>query len=363
MTALARLLAARIKATGPISVADYMAACLTHPEHGYYTSGRGIGAAGDFTTAPEISQMFGELTALALAQAWLDQGAPAPFALAEAGPGRGTWMADALRATARVPGFHAGAGLHQVEVSPALRAAQAAALAGQPLAQTAQWHDVVEDLPRDRPLLLMANEFLDALPVRQFVRQTEGWSERQVGLAEDGTLRFGLSPPAPRPALADREADTEPGGVVELAPALPAVVGAIAGRIAQAGGLALLVDYGDWRSRGETLQAVAGHAFADPLDAPGQADLTAQVDFEAVAKAARAAGAAVHGPVPQGAFLDRLGIGARAEALARRLPEGPALENHRAATRRLTHPGEMGSLFKVLAVTQPGAPAPPGVSS
>src|SRR6056297_2691121 len=167
MSALAGLLAARIRAAGPMSVADYMAACLTHPEHGYYTRRQPFGVAGDFVTAPEISQMFGELTALALAQAWLDQGAPSPVALAELGPGRGTWMADALRATRGVPGLHAALELHLVETSPPLREAQRTALGGH--AGAARWHARVEDLPQDRPLLLMANEFLDALPVRQFV--------------------------------------------------------------------------------------------------------------------------------------------------------------------------------------------------
>jgi NADH dehydrogenase [ubiquinone] 1 alpha subcomplex assembly factor 7 len=188
MTALAALLIQRIRLAGPITVADYMAECLLHPVHGYYTTREPFGAAGDFITAPEISQMFGELTGLALAQAWLDQGAPAPFTLAEVGPGRGTLMADVLRATVRVPGFHAAAQVALVEASPRLRAVQAETLARYP---TVIWMDAVAALPR-QPLFLIANEFFDALPIRQFQRGAAGWHERLIGLRE-GALAFGLS--------------------------------------------------------------------------------------------------------------------------------------------------------------------------
>lgn len=345
MTPLGRLLAARIAATGPITLADYMADCLLHPAHGYYTTRDPLGAAGDFTTAPEISQMFGEFLGLALAQAWLDQGAPAPFTLAEAGPGRGTLMADVLRATRGVPGFHAAAQVVLVEASPVLRAAQAARVPG------ARWIDTTADLP-GQPLFLLANEFFDALPIRQFVRDSAGWRERVIGL-QGGSLAFGLSPPVPCPD--PRFADDPPGTMVELCPALPATCAPLTDRIRRYGGAALIVDYGGWGSRGDTLQALRGHAFADPLAQPGMADLTAHVDFQALALAC----GLPHAYATQGDFLRALGIEARAARLAERL-DGVALQNHLAAHRRLTHPDEMGSLFKVLGFVRPGAPPIPG---
>jgi NADH dehydrogenase [ubiquinone] 1 alpha subcomplex assembly factor 7 len=352
MTALAGLMAARIRATGPITLADYMAEALMHPAHGYYATRDPFGAAGDFTTAPEISQMFGELIGLCLAQAWRDQGAPAQIVLAELGPGRGTLMADALRATARVPGFHAALRLHLVETSPALRAAQ-----GRLLPQ-ATWAAGVDDLP-EGPLFLIANEFLDALPVRQFVRAGALWRERMIGLSE-GRLAFGLAPPAPVAALAHRLADTAEGGIVEICPALPAIVAEIGRRIAAHGGVALIIDYGDWRSRGDTLQALSRHRVADPLAAPGEADLTTHVDFEAVARAA--APARVTGMTPQGSFLRALGIDTRAAILARGLT-GAARDSHLAALHRLTDPGQMGHLFKVMGLYPDGAPPPPGLAA
>lgn len=349
-TALQDILARQIAATGPITLADYMAACLMHPEHGYYSTRDPLGAAGDFTTAPEISQMFGEMVGLCLAQAWLDQGAPAPFTLAELGPGRGTLMADILRATARVPGFHDAARLHLVETSPTLRAAQASRL------PQAQWHDSVDTLP-EAPILLVANEFFDALPIRQFQRDGDGWRERVVGLAGD-SLRLGLSGPTLLPDLDFRRDDTSDGDIVETCAPARSISTALGARVARHGGLALVVDYGDWRSLGDTLQALKGHAPIDPLAVPGEADLTAHVDFETLARAAEPA---THSMLtPQGVFLERLGITGRAQALARNL-SGDALESHIAAHRRLTHPDEMGSLFKTLALVPRGAPPPPGL--
>lgn len=348
-------LIARIRETGPLSIADYMAECLLHPVHGYYTTRDPLGAAGDFTTAPEISQMFGELIGLVLAQSWIDQGRPDRFVLAELGPGRGTLMADLLRAARAVPGFTEAAEIHLVEASPTLRAAQAGTLKG----YAPRWLDRAQDLPADLPLFVVANEFFDALPVRQFVRQGAGWCERQVGL-RDGKLAFGLGGEAPQAALAHRLEDTSAGDLVEICEAAPPIVSALAARIAARGGAALIVDYGDWRSLGDTLQALRAHEPADVLDDPGQADLTAHVDFEPLADAARAAGCA-HGPLtPQGVFLERLGITARAQALARGL-SGAALEDLVAAHRRLTHPEEMGNLFKVLGLYPPRATPPPGL--
>jgi len=348
MTPLARLIAERIRETAPITVADYMAECLLHPVHGYYTTRDPFGTAGDFTTAPEISQMFGELLGLALAQAWLDRGSPARFTLAELGPGRGTLMADILRATRTVPGFHAAARITLVEASPRLREVQAATLAAcQPI-----WLDRVEDLP-EAPLFLIANEFLDALPIRQFQRGPQGWQERLIGL-RDNTLTFGLSVPLPQTLDTPAFRDAAEGALVE--DNLPArrAVAEVANRIARHGGIAYWIDYGGWRSQGDTLQALHQHRPDDPLTHPGQADLTAHVDFEPLAALAQA-----FAYDTQGAVLTRLGIDARAERLARNLT-GAALESHRAAHRRLTHASEMGSLFKVLAITSAGAPQPPG---
>ncbi|MDF0597831.1 class I SAM-dependent methyltransferase [Psychromarinibacter halotolerans] len=356
MTPLAGLLARRIAATGPLTVADYMADCLLHPEHGYYTTRDPFGVAGDFTTAPEISQMFGEVLGLSLAQAWLDQGAPSSFLLAELGPGRGTLMADILRATARVPGFHDAARPVLVEASPVLRDKQRETLAG----HAVQWCDDVDGLP-DGPLFLVANEFLDALPIRQFLRDGSGWRERLVTVA-DGALAFGLGAVTPLGPLAYRMADTADGDMVETCAPAAAVAESLAPRIAAQGGAAIFIDYGDWRSKGDTLQALRAHEPDDPLSHPGEADLTAHVDFEAFARAATGAakGVAASAMVAQGMFLERLGITQRAQQLAGGLTGAP-LDQLVAAHRRLTHPQEMGSLFKVLAIHPDRTAPPPGL--
>ena len=349
MTKLADILTARIAATGPITLADYMSECLLHPHHGYYTTRDPFGAAGDFTTAPEISQMFGELVGLALAQAWLDQGQPTPFVLAELGPGRGTMMADILRATRNVPGFHVALHLSLVEASPVLRARQAQSLAGyQPL-----WSDTIQDLP-DGPLYLIANEFFDALPIRQFQRAGQGWRERMVGLT-GATLGFGLGPEVRVTALDPRLPDTAEGAIVEYCPAAGPIVREISARIAAHGGVALIVDYGGWASCGDTFQALKSSAYTDPFAAPGQADLTAHVDFAALVAASPLA----HRYTTQGAFLQRLGIATRAARLSQGLNRA-ALQSHLAATRRLTDDGEMGTLFKVLVLHPAVCPPPPG---
>lgn len=344
------LLGARIAANGPMPVSDYMAECLLHPVHGYYTGRDPLGVAGDFITAPEISQMFGELIGLALAQAWQDQGASAAFTLAELGPGRGTLMADLLRATATIPGFHAAANLVLIEASPTLREVQRARLAGLSIS----FADNVDSLP-DAPLFLVANEFFDALPIRQFIRDGNAWRERQVGL-RDGALAFGLGGPTMPAALADRT-DAADGDLVEVCPQAPVIMATIAGRIAAHGGAALIVDYGDWRSLGDTLQALRGHTPEGPLVNPGEADLTAHVDFEVLA----ATPGLTHSRLtPQGVFLERLGITQRAQVLARAL-RGAALDGHIAAHRRLTHPEEMGTLFKTLGFVPEGAAMLPGL--
>ncbi len=327
-------------------VADYMAECLHDPDNGYYATRDPLGKAGDFITAPEVSQIFGELLGLWFAQVWMDQGRQEGI-LAELGPGRGTLMADALRATRGVPGFHEAMTVHLVEASPVLRALQAEAV------PKAVFHDSVADLP-EGPLFLVANEFFDALPIRQFQMNDKGdWQERQIGI--DGErLIWGLAPPAP---LSVRDG-FEPGMIVETCAPGEAIAEEIGRRIAIHGGAALIVDYGDVESVGDTFQALSNHAYADPLDAPGTADLTAHVAFGPLERAA--APALASGPVAQGVFLERLGITARAQTLAKGL-RGAALESHIAAHRRLTHPAEMGTLFKVMALTPDGAPQPPAL--
>ncbi len=338
---LKALIADQIAGTGPMRLSDYMALCLLHPAHGYYTTREAFGAAGDFVTAPEISQMFGECLGLWLAQCWLDQGSPSPFTLAELGPGRGTLMADALRATRGVAGFHAGLRLHLVEASPRLRAEQAARLAG----FTPVFLDDVAGLP-EGPLFVLANEFFDALPIRQFRRDGGLWRETVVGLRA-GRLALGLGPPVDPP-------DAPAVDVFETCPAAEPVIARLGGLVARHGGAGLVVDYGGWGSRGDTFQALRGHAFADPLEAPGKADLTAHVDFRALAAAA---GCGTHFTT-QGAFLDAVGLHGRAGRLAQGLA-GDALAQHRDATDRLTNPARMGDLFKVLALYPPGL-TPPG---
>ena len=350
MTALGDLLIARIVRTGPLNIAEYMADCLMHPAYGYYATRDPLGAAGDFITAPEISQMFGELIGLSLAQAWIDQGQPTLFTLAELGPGRGTLMADALRATRAIPGFHEALSVHLVETSPVLRQMQAANI------PDAIWHDSVETLP-DAPLFLIANEFFDALPIRQFTRQGDGWREKMVGVTDDA-LSFGLSAAAPLGLLEHRLADTNDGDLVEHCPALGGITQSIGQRIEQYGGAAIIIDYGDWVSLGDTLQALQAQEHVDPLAQPGEADLTAHVDFAAISE--HASPAKFTRLSTQGVFLERLGITQRAQSLANGL-SGEALQSHIAAHRRLTHPAEMGDLFKVIGIYPANAAPPPGL--
>jgi len=362
---LADHLRRRIARQGPLTVARYMEEALSHPRYGYYRHRDPLGAAGDFITAPEISQMFGELIGLWCAVVWESLGSPAPVNLVELGPGRGTLMADALRAARRTPAFLAAVAVHLVETSPLLRARQRDALPAAGVAGTPAWHEDFDGVP-EGPLLLIANEFFDALPVRQFQRSPEGWRERLVDVGPDGDgFRFALSPPLAGIPLA---ADTVPpgvdgapeGSVIEVCPAGIGLARAIGERVARRGGAALIVDYGHTESAfGETLQAVKGHAFHPVLSDPGEADLTAHVDFAALARAAGGAGARTFGPVDQGEFLERLGLGARAEGLlAKAAPE--QAPDIRAARRRLAGRKHMGALFKALAITGAGMAPPPG---
>jgi len=341
-----------IRTNGPMNIAAWMAHCLADPRHGYYRTGEPLGAAGDFVTAPEVSQMFGEIVGAWLIDLWQRQGSPKRLNLVELGPGRGTLMADILRVAKLDPGFSAALNVHMVETGTALKKAQEAALA--PFSCAKEWHDSLASLP-DGPLYLVANEFFDALPVRQFVCQDGSWAERMIGLDAEGKFTFGLGPGRPQKA----PEGAAHGDVFEERPAALPVMDALSARIAKEGGGALLIDYGHAEPGfGDTLQAVSRHEFADPLKNPGEVDLTAHVDFAALADAAVSAGAQACGPMCQGEFLLRLGLTERAGRLGfgRGEEEQEAL---RADVIRLAAPEEMGTLFKVLAVTPPGLVPPP----
>jgi NADH dehydrogenase [ubiquinone] 1 alpha subcomplex assembly factor 7 len=361
MSPLGELLARRIRIAGPITIAEYMAEALGHPQYGYYKQGDPFGLEGDFITAPEISQMFGELLGAWCATVWDQMGCSAPVRLVELGPGRGTLMADALRGTRKVPGFHAAIDLHMVETSPHLRSRQAEALEKAAPTIAPSWHDAFEDVP-DGPLLLVTNELFDALPIHQFEFQGGRWLERVVDIDGGGDgLVFGLR--APGAAFAVATAPPQParqGMVVEACPAGIALAAAIGRRVAQHGGAALIIDYGhDGSSAGDSLQAVRRHQKHAVLADPGTADLAAHVDFGALARAAREVGAAVYGPIPQNTLLERLGIKLRAAALAKNATPAQAADLQ-AATERLLHLEQMGTLFKALAIVAPTLPAPPG---
>ena len=353
MTPLGNKLRERIARRGPIPVAEFMAAANGDPEHGYYARRDPLGRQGDFITAPEIAQVFGELIGAWCAEMWRRLGEPGRVVLVELGPGRGTLMADLLRAARSVPGFGEALEIHLVETSPTLVRLQEAALGETP----AFWHRSLSTVPGG-PLLAVANEFFDALPVEQYVARADGWHRRAVGLDGDG-FRFVDGPRVSDPPRAvGRRA--EEGEIREANPETIAVMREMAGRLAAGRGAALIVDYGHASpGSGETLQAVARHRYADPLAAPGEADLSAHVDFAACAAAARAAGAHSYGPVTQARFLDSLGIGVRRDRLIEAAAPGQRA-TIRAACRRLTDRDAMGELFKVLALTHRDLPTPPG---
>lgn len=353
MSGLEARIRAEIERDGPMPLDRYMALALTDPVHGYYMDRDPLGAGGDFITAPEISQMFGELLGLWLADCWQRAGQPRDAILAELGPGRGTLMADALRAIGRAaPAMLEHAALWLVEASPALKAIQRDRLGG----AGARWAGTVEDLP-DGPLFLIANEFFDALPVRQVVRRGEGLAERAVGLT-GGELAFVDAPldrplPYDTPELAD-------GEVFELCEAGQETAVLIGRRISGRGGAALIVDYGHGVSApGDTVQAMRNHAFHPVLSEPGIADLTAHVDFAVLSRAAAGEGAAVHGPIGQRQLLLRLGIEARLGQLMKNADPATA-DGLAAGFRRLTDPEFMGHLFKALAISPADQPTPAG---
>jgi len=352
-----------IAVDGPMPVATYMALCLGHPVHGYYATRDPFGGGGDFTTAPEISQMFGELIGLWAAAVWHEMGAPDGLALVELGPGRGTLMADALRAVRVMPAFRAALSVHLVETSPVLQHMQHERLAGS--GSPVIWHRHVAELT-DAPMIVIANEFFDALPIHQAVRAADGWHERMIGVGPDGALAFALHPDPIRglDAMLPEELAAAPIGSLYEWRSHEDIV-ELARRLVRRGGVALVIDYGHAASAaGETLQAVGRHAFADPLAAPGEVDLTAHVDFAALARAAEGAGARVHGPIGQGEFLRRLGIETRAAALKAAATPTQAAEID-AALARLTGGGRdaMGELFKALAIADPKLGALPAFDS
>ena len=351
----------RIAAAGPMPVSEYMALCLGDPQYGYYTTRDPLGARGDFITAPEISQMFGELIGLWMAAVWKQMGAPENIRIIELGPGRGTLMNDAMRAAQVMPAFREAIVLHLVEISPALRAVQERTLDA--LTMSILWHAALDEVPKG-PAIIIANEFFDALPINQAVKTERGWHERRIEIDSVGNLAFTfardpiahfdmLLPAAVRKAPEQAIFEWRDDGVaMELGR-----------RIGDDGGAALVVDYGYTESAvGETLQAVGQHTYVDPLTAPGNIDLTAHVDFQALARAAEAMGANGFGPLDQSDFLRRLGIETRAAALKAKAASRAAADDIDVALARLTAHGRtgMGGLFKVAAFAHPSVGVPPG---
>jgi len=352
-TALKEILTKRIEATGPITLADYMADCLMHPEHGYYSQQKIFGTDGDFITAPEVSQMFGEMLGLWLADRWYKMDKPNQVHLIELGPGRGTLMQDILRATEPVPEFHSALSVHLIEASAQLRALQAEKV------PNAHWHDDLSSVPSG-PSLLVANEFFDALPIHQFEKLDGSWCERRVNAGAEG-LELVLTPAGPKFALSNKALHGGPdGSVLEICPAGLSVAGSIGERLFADGGAALIIDYGYRKTAiGDSFQALKNHQYVDPLASPGEADITAHVDFEQLSNAAKGKGATSFGPAAQGAFLMALGLGERAQQLAANL-DNKGQERVLGELTRLSSADEMGTLFKVLALQDPKLPAPPG---
>jgi SAM-dependent MidA family methyltransferase len=348
---------------GPMPVAEFMGHCLGHPQHGYYVTHDPFGSGGDFTTAPEISQMFGELVGLWSAAVWQQMGSPAGVRLVELGPGRGTMMLDMLRAANVMPGFRRALAVHLVETSPALSARQKQTLANQDIAF--DWHESLADVP-DGPAIVVANEYFDAIPVNQAVKQPDGWHERLVGIDPDGSFAFSLAPEPLKffeQTLPPQVRMAEVGSVYEWRADAQALE--IGRRVVRGGGAALIIDYGHPESMtGETFQALRDKRKADPLVAPGLADLTAHVDFQALASTAESIGARVHGPVDQATLLRRLGIEQRAANLKKVAPPDKAAAVD-VALARLTAGGAtgMGNLFKAIGLSAPALLTLPGFTA
>jgi NADH dehydrogenase [ubiquinone] 1 alpha subcomplex assembly factor 7 len=358
MSALEREIRALIEAQGPLSVSRYMALCLAHPEYGYYTTNDPFGPGGDFVTAPEISQMFGELVGVWCAEVWRLMGAPQKIALVELGPGRGTLMKDALRAAKVMPGFLDSIELHLVETSPLLQERQRETLHG--AVSRIVWHGNANSLPH-LPLIVIGNEFIDALPVDQFEKKSGRWHERKIGLAANGGFAFGLDPvalPDFENRLPSRLTPAPEGAVIEIRKLSP--VESILTRIERNRGAAIFIDYGHAKSGfGDTLQAVRGHEYAEPLETPGEADLTSQVDFEALGNLA-SGNVRAFGPATQRDYLRALGIEARAEILQRNARPEMREEIAAALTRLIGPAPGMGELFKAIAFADGELPPLPG---
>ncbi len=357
MTTLKERIRRLIAANGPISVADYMALCLFDPEDGYYTNREPFGVAGDFTTAPEISQMFGELVAVWLRTAWHAIGRPLPVTIAEIGPGRGTLMKDILRTLSKLdPSLVAQASFAMIETSPRLADIQKETLAGQQA--SIDWHQSIETLPAN-PLVIVGNELFDAIPIRQFVRAGAKWRERVVGLNDAGDLHFLAGAASLDPSLLPANAANAPeGAIAEVAPARTALMDEIADRIAAQGGAGLFIDYGHLAPGvGDTLQALRKHRYEDVLASPGHADVTSHVDFSALAETARRKKLAAHS-MPQGQFLLKMGLIERAGSLGAEL-DATGQEKIRGEVERLAGPSAMGELFKVLAILPLGSAVSP----
>ncbi len=359
---LACKLERRILENGPISVAGFMEACLLDPEFGYYRRHLPIGRGGDFITSPEVSQMFGELIGLWCVEVWRAMGAPSPFKLIELGPGRGTLMADALRAARVEPDFQRALSLHLVEACVPLARLQAECL--KPFGIGVTWHETLDELP-PAPALVIANEFIDCLPTRQFMRRGDAWYERCIGLDDAGGLAFGVSPSPILDGSGQKiralRLGASHGDIFETRPLAERLAASLGDRAARHLLAALIIDYGHVTSApGDTLQAVRSHRYADPLAAPGEADLTAHVDFAALARAATAHGLDVWGPLSQRGFLLALGLAKRAERL---LADANAEQAKAVVSgaRRLVGREQMGEIFKVIALTSPGLTAPPGL--
>ena len=373
---LLAILRARIEREGPLPIDAYMRTCLAHPEHGYWRSAESIGTGGDFITAPEISQVFGELIGLWCAVVWQSMGSPAPLRLVELGPGRGTSMGDALRAARSVPPFLAASTVHLIEASAPLRAIQQQTLGSNPVVSLSnhgdasaavlrhaqdeggirrpvpiEWHEAMDQVP-EGPAIVIANEFLDALPIRQLVFVDGAWRERVVDVDAQGTLQFSVGPRATR-GTEELATSPPPGAIVELRAGEDELLAQLAGRGSPL--VALFIDYGPAQpATGDTLQAVRRHAWVDPLSRPGRTDLTAHVQFARLAGKARAAGLVADGPMTQAQFLGRLGVAERAARLMAANPRQAG--DIEAAVQRLISPTGMGELFKAMAVRSQSLP-------